>query len=231
MRYPPAIWYPTNKHGYANDDTLRKEGIVAHSMEGSLAAAFGELDKPSRQASWHFSVAKSGDVFQHIDTDNISYASGSYDANKRFWSIEHEGFAGEPLTAAQTEASADLMRWLLSLAGLPALRRQTLWEHNEMTAYGAAPTACPSDRIPWTEIIAEIKGGGDMPLTADERALLQAAKDAAAGAQHEANVAVGRVDTLTNIMLSELAAIKAKITQSGASAEAIAAELAERLKE
>lgn len=172
-RYPPAIWRPCPKHGYRHDDTLREEGIVGHSMEGSLAAAFGELDRLDRDASWHFSVAKDGDVYQHLDTGNISYASGSYDANRRFWSIEHEGVAGEPLTAPQTEATADLMGWLLAIKGLPAIRHQTMWEHREMVAYGASPTACPSGRIPWTEIIAEIEGGGDMPLSDQDKAAIR----------------------------------------------------------
>ena len=174
MRYPPATWRPTGKHGYGNDDTLRKEGIVGHSMEGSLAAAFGKLDRPDRQASWHFSVAKSGDVYQHIDTDNISYASGSYEANKRFWSIEHEGVAGEPLTAAQQTATTALMGWLLGLVNLPPIRNLSLFEHREMTVYGAAPTACPSGRIPWQAIIAALQ---EKPERAEVEMILLKADD------------------------------------------------------
>lgn len=168
MRYPPAIWRPTDKHGYKKDDTCLGLGIVAHSMEGSLAAAFGELDRLDRQASWHFSVAKNGDVYQHIDTENISYASGSYEANRRFWSIEHEGRAGEPLEPPQRVATTGLMGWLLGLKDLAPVRRQTLHEHNEMTAFGAAATACPSNRIPWNTIIPAIEEDQDMSLTPEQ---------------------------------------------------------------
>lgn len=156
MNYPPAIQRRSPKHGYGNDDQLRREGICAHSMEGPLAAAFGELDRPDRQASWHFSVAKDGKVYQHLDTEHISYASGSYNANKRFWSIEQEGYAGEPFTGPQLASTIPLVRWLLNLANLPPIRMTSLFEHNEMTAYGADPTACPSGRWPWPVIITEL---------------------------------------------------------------------------
>lgn len=157
LRYPPAIWRPTDKHGYGNDDNCLGLGIVAHSMEGSLRAAFGELDRPDRQASWHFSVAKNGDVYQHIETENISYASGSYEANRRFWSIEHEGRAGEPLEPPQRVSTTGLMGWLLGIKGSAPVRGTTLREHREMVEFGAAATACPSGRIPWNEIIPALR--------------------------------------------------------------------------
>ena len=157
MRYPEAISRPSDKHGYRGDDAILGLGIVGHSMEGSLAAAFGELDRADRQASWPFSVAKDGRVYQHINTLQISYASGSYEANKRFWSIEHEGVASEPLTGPQLAATIALMGWLLSKHNLKPVRKETLWEHREMTAYGASPTACPSGRIPWPVIITELQ--------------------------------------------------------------------------
>lgn len=168
--YPHATRRVTNKHGYGNDDSCLGMGIVAHSMEGGLAAAFGELDRADRQASWHFSVSKSGAVWQHIDTVNISYASGSYQANKRFWSIEHEGRAGEPLTEAQRLATMAVMGWLLEQKNLKPIRKETLWEHREMMQFGAAATACPSGRIPWNEIIAELEEDDILSaLTPDEQ--------------------------------------------------------------
>lgn len=157
MRYPAAEWRPTSKHGYGNDDAHLNKGVVVHSMEGSITAAFGELDNPNRQASWTFSLAKSGQVYQHVDTANIAWTNGSYNANKRFWGIECEGKAGEPVTGAQLDALVALLAWLFDTHGLTSfVRRETLWEHNEMTAYGAAATACPSGRIPWPAIIAAL---------------------------------------------------------------------------
>ena len=169
MRYPGATWYPTTKHGYFGlGDSCLRLGVVMHSMEGDLATALGMLDDPEVAKSWHFSVAADGAVFQHIDTDGISWASGGFGANQRFWSIEHEGWAGESLTDAQYAASAALVGWLLEMHGLAPVRGETLWEHNEMTRFGSAPTACPSGRIPWGRLLADLtkdQGEDDMKLT------------------------------------------------------------------
>jgi hypothetical protein len=216
MRYPGAIWRPTDKHGYGNDDTCLGEGIVAHSMEGPLAAAFGELDRPDRQASWHFSIAKDGTVYQHIETENISYASGSYQANRRFWSMEHEGVAGEVLEGVQLASSTAVMGWLLD--GRALVRQQTAWEHNEMTAFGAAATACPSGRIPWAEIIAALED--DMPLTGQDLDNIRQVCKEAIDSFHLASAAqVG--SNLKALTAADLAAI----------AKAVADEQARRQKD
>lgn len=157
-RYPAAIWRESPKHGYnhGTNDAHLGQGICAHSMEGSLAAAFGRLDGPD-EASWHFSVAKDGRIFQHVDTMNIAWANGSEEANSRFWSIEHEGVAGEALTPLQEAATTELMRWLLTTYHLLPVLEQTLREHRDMTLFEASPTACPSGRIPWGTIIPALQ--------------------------------------------------------------------------
>lgn len=163
-RYPSAIWRPTSKQGYGSDNQHLFQGAVVHSMDGSLAAGFGVLDSTTRQASWHFSIANNGQVYQHVDTNNISWTSGSYQANKKFWGIECEG-AGTPLTAAQLQAVGQLLAWLWATHGTQGgfVRRVTLWEHNEMTIFGSAPTACPSGRVIWPTIIAVASGGASPP--------------------------------------------------------------------
>ena len=196
-RYPDAIWSPSPKHGYPSTDIHDGDGVVIHSAEGSLAAAEGVLAGP-REASWHFFVCKDGRVFQYVDTANIAWTNGSFEANKKFWGIENEGVAGEPLTATQFESLAKLVKWLLG--PLPAIRKQTLWEHNEMTAYGAQPTACPSKRIPWTRLIAKLE---EEMTPAEFKALLLADADFNAvltklnQVDGHANDALGKVNTHT----------------------------------
>ena len=157
-KYPDAIWQPTSKNGYPSTNIHLGEGVVIHSAEGSYASAMAVLAGP-REASWHFFVCKDGTVYQHVDSANIAWTNGSFEANKKFWGIETEGVAGEPLTDPQFESLALLVKWLLG--PLPAIRGKTLWEHNEMTAYGAQPTACPSKRIPWTRLIAALEDDMD----------------------------------------------------------------------
>ncbi|GBD12534.1 hypothetical protein HRbin24_00542 [bacterium HR24] len=166
---PFAIYRPGPAHkvGYGALTRSRKEGLVAHSMEGPLAAALAELDRPERQASWHFSVARGGEIYQHYDTDLVVWASGSLEANRRFVAVEHEGWAGERLTPQQVEALARVIAWCADVYGWKTIERQvTLWEHREMTRFGSAPTACPSGRIPWPEVLTAVarlqsKGGGE----------------------------------------------------------------------
>ena len=160
MRYPDAIWRPTDKHGYGGFDTHSREGAVVHSMEGSLQAGFGVLDGP-RQASWHFSIPKVGaPIYQHVDTGQIAWTNGSREANTKFWGIECEGggpgHEGEPLTEPQFDALLGVLRWLWAAHQVGAtVRQETWWEHNEMTRFGSAATSCPSGRIPWARLINE----------------------------------------------------------------------------
>ena len=123
-RYPDSTWRPTDKHGYGGFDTHSQEGVVVHSAGGSLAGALSVLDGP-REASWHFFITKTGQIYQHVDTTQIAWTNGSYNANKYFWGIECEGggpgHEGEPLTEPQYNALLRLLRWLCLRMGLPLL--------------------------------------------------------------------------------------------------------------
>jgi N-acetyl-anhydromuramyl-L-alanine amidase AmpD len=174
-RYPSATWRPTSKHGYGGNDTHLKQGLVIHSAEGSLAGLFSVLDS-SRQASWHFSMAQDGGVYQHVDTENIAWTNGSQESNTKFWGIECEGGGpgnfGEPLTEPQYQSLVSVVRWLWDTHGLTRYeRQQTTWEHNEMTRFGASSTSCPSGRIPWQRLLADLED--DMALTEEQWKLIQ----------------------------------------------------------
>ena len=150
MRYPLAIWTsgPPEKAGYAGRTVNTVWGAICHSMVGAYAGALSRLMGPDR-ASWHFSVLKNGDVFQHYDTTVVCWHAGDAAVNGGYVGIEHEGGGPgnerEPLTPEQLAASVKLVRWLSETHGFP-LNREHLREHNEVYA-----TACPSGRIPWAE--------------------------------------------------------------------------------
>ena len=167
---------PSAKHGYPGfSEPSRKTGIVCHSMEGSLAAALGELDKPTRLASWTFSNPKVGPMLQHYAVGQHTWASGSLQANVLYTSCEHEGKAGEPLTENQIANLVTLIEWLHEQHDWTAYdRRIQLWEHKEAAVfYGGGATACPSDRIPWPEVMKRLKEGE--AVTEAQMALLLAA--------------------------------------------------------
>lgn len=173
---------PATKQGYPSKSrrSLSEiKGDVKHSMEGNLASALGELDKLSRQASWTLSVPKSGPALQHYPLESITWTNGSLQSNVQFVGIEHEGVAGELLNAHQVAVTTELTRQIraLTAAGVhPPQRQVNLWEHREMTAFGAASTACPSGRIPWALIIAGLE---EDDMTSQEvQAAVQAALEA-----------------------------------------------------
>jgi len=125
-------------------------------MEGPMTVALGILQSVA-PLSWHFSVPKYGESFyQHYPIYKATWHGGGLGANRRFFGIEHEGVAGEPLTEHQIDCDVAILTWALENDVLPwpgFTRQDTLYEHNEMTRFGSSPTACPSGRIPWEEVI------------------------------------------------------------------------------
>jgi len=159
---------PVVKQGYpgAASRTLAEvEGETKHSAEGSYAAAMGELDKLTRQASWHFTACKDGRLYQHYPLESITWHCGlpgdrrqdtSLVGNLTLIGVEHEGGGpdapGEPLTEPQLQATLRLtqeVRRLCPSVGAPVLRKN-LWEHGWLSS-----TSCPSGRIPWPKFLEE----------------------------------------------------------------------------
>lgn len=171
--YPKATQRdgPASKQGYGSHPQRALGeigGIVGHSMEGSLSAALGELDKLDRRASWAFSNPKVGPMLQHYPLESVVWTNGSLESNVKFIGIEHEGVAGELINENQRQNLAGLLAWLLTV--LPNVhawtRNVTVWEHREMTAFGSDPTACPSNRIPWAQVLGLIE---EDDMDADEK--------------------------------------------------------------
>ena len=170
---------PLEKQGYASfPSRLLTEivGEVKHSMAGSWAAARSRLFNLEEEASWTFSVLKDGRIYQHYPLESVTWHAG-YIANRHHIGIEHEGGSGgpsgntsEPLTERQYAATLALtreLRRLLPHLGPPS-RETNLREHNEFMA-----TACPSGRIPWARLIADLLTGEDnMGMTPEELARL-----------------------------------------------------------
>jgi hypothetical protein len=145
------------------------EGDVKHSAEGSMAGLRGELWRPGRRASWHFSIPKAAlrsgaPGEQHYPLEAIAWhcgVKGDIDTlteligNVTLAGIEHEGKAGEPLTAHQVRATVAISRFLRehTFAGTrPPALAVNLWEHAWLSA-----TACPSGRVPWGAIVEALK--------------------------------------------------------------------------
>ncbi len=160
-RNPGPEW----KQGYGTGDRTLKEieGVVDHSMEGSMAGAYSVLFGPA-QSSWTFSIPKVGEPVQHYPLKSITWHCGlpgdrrtdtSLIGNLTLVGKEHEGVAGEPWTENQLFWSTKIdvaLRVLCPRFGAnPLTLRLNMWEHNWLSA-----TSCPSGRNPWEEKFARI---------------------------------------------------------------------------
>ena len=149
-------------HFKVNGGLSPVSGFVAHSAEGYEAHIMNVLLDPNRQASWHFTNLYDGRLWQHYPIQAQCWASGAGQPNNNWPAMEHEGVAGQILTAAQVATTARVIKELSALKGWKPERQVTLWEHREMVRFGAAATACPSDRIPWAKILALLVGDNAM---------------------------------------------------------------------
>jgi len=159
---------PPEKRGYGGVTTrslAEIEGEVKHSTEGPLAAALGELFKPTREASWHFTVPKEGPPRQHYSLESICWHCGgpgdrrtdtSLIGNLTLIGIEHEDYPDNQLSANQiqntTRLSQEIRARCSTVAANPPTLRRNLWEHNWLSQ-----TACPSGLIPWGAIIPQLQ--------------------------------------------------------------------------
>lgn len=138
-RYPLAIWKPW---GYQSPQgpTYFKGGctpsaVVLHVMAGYATTAVQWAAEGHYGASWHYTVARDGTVYQHLEHTDGGYQAGIPASNpKPRWSlwrgynvnvnsytlgIEHEGFPGSHMTAAQADASRRLCKWIAEYEGFP----------------------------------------------------------------------------------------------------------------
>jgi hypothetical protein len=145
-------------HGYEGiREPRKKRGLVYHSAEGPLRVMRRIILRPG-PPSWTFSNPKRGPLIQHYERGTNIWANGELDPNIRFDACESEGKVGEPLTESQIENLIDLACWYVKEEGWAAFKRRVqAWEHKEMVRFGAPPTACPSDRIPWDIIIPAVE--------------------------------------------------------------------------
>lgn len=152
-------------------------GVIPHSIVGSYEGAKSRLFSKQRDAngqyasyaaaSWNFTNRKNGQMVQHYSIWSSCWTSGARYPNTNFVSVETEGGPpgneSEPLTLAQSHNLARLIHEVSGLQGWKPKRptstsdiSATLWEHNEMTRFGALYTACPSGRIDWIDTLSRV---------------------------------------------------------------------------
>ena len=240
---------PSDKRGYGGVPTRQLseiEGEVKHSTEGSFAAALGELFKPTREASWHFTLPKDGPPRQHYPLEAITWHCGqagdrrtdtSLVGNITLVGIEHEDYPDNQLSGNQIKNTVRLTQDIRAhcphVAANPPALRVNLWEHGWLSA-----TACPSGLIPWAEIIAELKED-DMPLTAEDMRqietlivrILRSEEFSVGGINYRVGRGVSLNDVMTVVQGIKGGSEGTTQQITAEVAERFADELAERLKD
>ena len=151
--YPLAVQIPGPawKQGYGIPAKRFSKGAMVHSAEGEWAGMLARL-LSTDEVSWIFSILTSGVVIQHFPLSAICWHGGSRYPNERWFGVECEGRAGEVLTPQQKTSLVNLLLWAKEQENWSYIKLEkytgTLGEHNWYY-----PTACPSGRIPWQEII------------------------------------------------------------------------------
>jgi LysM repeat protein len=169
-----------------NGGVNRAVGYVPHSAVGFYTGWASRLFSDERGPDGHYSdnaavsvhgwITYDGTVIQHYPFTACCWSSGSPHPNNNFIAFENEGGfqpTNEPLTPAQVAANVKIIRELASWRGWSGFRRPTdesdvaanMYEHRECRRWGSAATACPSDRIPWQQLLQELQAGGESPAT------------------------------------------------------------------
>jgi hypothetical protein len=115
-------------------------GIVIHQFAGGTVAAVQNwLRNPASRVSYHFGVGRNGEIRQWVDTADTAWATGP--VNGRTIAIGHEA-TNQPLTEAQLNATARIIRWARGAhRQIPAGRNGLSGHRNWMQ------TNCPGDPI------------------------------------------------------------------------------------
>lgn len=96
-------------------------GVVMHTMVGSLPGTIAVFNEASYQASAHFGIDQAGQIHQFGPIGKGWIAWAQVAGNLAWYSIEHadDGNTGNPLTANQLAASAQVVEALSAFAGFP----------------------------------------------------------------------------------------------------------------
>ncbi|MEJ0091441.1 MAG: Calx-beta domain-containing protein [Limisphaerales bacterium] len=114
--YVGATWIPAAdaNQGVANRSFSDVRWIVIHTTEGTTASAIARFQNPAEQASAHYIVSRDGSIIQMVHNKNVSYGCGNLAYNNKCINIEHERYGTSDCTEIQYQASANLVKWLMT---------------------------------------------------------------------------------------------------------------------
>jgi len=140
--------------------------IVIHIMDGHLGGTDSWFNDPHSHVSSNYGIGKSGEIHGYVDEADSAAAQGvvnqpaakivkdnpGINPNLLCISIEHEGFDGDSLTAAQKQSSAELIADIAKRNGIPLDADHVIPHHS--IRFGKT---CPGPGVNVAELIALAK--------------------------------------------------------------------------
>ena len=160
---------------------LEVEAVVIHVIDGSQSAAdatFRDAGLVDRRSA-HYSISRAGEIHQYVAEDDTAFHAGVLHqptwtglrrkpdgtfVNPNFYTIgiEHEGRADDPWPDAMYDASAALLRDIVSRhPKLSPLTRANVVRHREIRSN----KTCPGSQADLARLIHQ--AGGDAPEVPD----------------------------------------------------------------
>ena len=138
--------------------------IVDHITAGLMPGTLSWLQNPSAQASSHYLVTKTGEIYQLVADENTAWHAG--EVNNPSWSlydgtnpnrytigIEHECLSGGELTEAQYQAALWLHRQLMAKWGISADSDHIIG-HYQIDSVNRPND--PGGSFPWDRLFADL---------------------------------------------------------------------------
>lgn len=224
-KYPAAAqapWKYASESGptyYAGQ--CKPTAIVVHVMQGYSGTAVEWAKAGHYGASWHFTVARDGRVWQHLALTDGGYHAGigasapnptwtgwrghGVNVNHYTIGIEHEGFSGDPYPKAQQEASAKLTAWLCETLGIPADRDHVVG-HNEIDIVNRKLD--PGPTWGWAQYLALVEA--NMGISEEQLKTILDARDKARADEEVARLGSSQLDATAALVSRQRAMGRAK---------------------
>lgn len=155
---PPMVSRPSpNRGGYSTPRVI--EAICNHIATSTISSNLGWLTNPASGASCNAYIGKDGTIYELVPLGESPWTNGKvnkpdlsnaliatwvrngWNPNTRTYTIEHEGEAGDTLTAAQIASNNRVTAWVASVADIP-INRTTIIGHYQIDSVDRP--YCPS---------------------------------------------------------------------------------------
>ncbi len=152
---------------YSSRNGRKIIAIVDHITAGLMPGCLNWMQHPKAQASAHYLVTRSGEIYQLVKDEYAAWHAGA--VNKPSWSlydgtnpnrytigIEHEGYPNEELTEAQYQATLWLHQELIRKYSIP-IDEEHIIGHYRIDSVNRPN--CPGPKFPWERLFNDLRMG------------------------------------------------------------------------